>query len=313
MVLPAQSEKRTAMPELPEVETVRRGLAPVLEGARFAKVEQRRADLRFPFPDDFAKRLKGRTVVELGRRAKYLTASLDDGAVLAMHLGMSGRFSIEQGGKAGAAGGERAQLGEFVHEAGGDAKHDHVVFTMSNGAVIRYNDARRFGYMTLIEAGGLDAHPLFKALGVEPLSPAMTPALLAKRAAGRAQPLKAFLLDQRVIAGLGNIYVCEALHRAALSPFRAASVLAVTGGEKPSPAGKKLAEAIRAVLHDAIAAGGSSLRDYRQADGSLGYFQHTFCVYGRGGEVCRRKGCGGMVERAVQNGRSTFYCPTCQT
>jgi formamidopyrimidine-DNA glycosylase len=295
------------MPELPEVETVRRGLAPVLEGARFAKVEQRRADLRFPFPKDFAKRLKGRQVEQLGRRAKYLIASLDDGAVLAMHLGMSGRFTIENG----AGGGKNGQLGEFVHETGGDAKHDHVVFTMSNGAVIRYNDTRRFGYMTLIEPGGMEAHPLFKGLGVEPLSEAMTPALLAKRASGRAQPLKAFLLDQRVIAGLGNIYVCEALYRAALSPFRAASVLANDKGA-PSAAGKKLAEAIRAVLNDAIAAGGSSLRDYRQADGSLGYFQHTFCVYGREGQVCPRRGCGGMVERAVQNGRSTFYCPTCQ-
>jgi formamidopyrimidine-DNA glycosylase len=295
------------MPELPEVETVRRGLAPVLEGASFAKVEQRRADLRFPFPKDFARRLKGRIVTSLGRRAKYLVASLDDGAVLAMHLGMSGRFSIETG--AGVAG--REQLGEFVHEAGADAKHDHVVFTMSNGAVIRYNDARRFGYMALIDPGGMTAHPLFKGLGVEPLSDAMTPAFLAKRAAGRAQPLKAFLLDQRVIAGLGNIYVCEALHRARLSPFRAASALANDKGA-PSAAGRKLADAIRAVLKDAIEAGGSSLRDYRQADGSLGYFQHRFRVYGREGQLCPRRGCGGMIERAVQNGRSTFYCPTCQ-
>jgi formamidopyrimidine-DNA glycosylase len=293
------------MPELPEVETVRRGLAPVLEGARFAKVEQRRADLRFPFPQDFARRLKGRTVERLGRRAKYLIACLDDGEVLAMHLGMSGRFSIENGA------GKPGQLGAFVHEAGQDAKHDHVVFTMSNGAVIRYNDARRFGYMTLIEPGGMETHPLFQGLGVEPLSPAMTPAFLAKRAHGRAQPLKAFLLDQRVSAGLGNLYVCEALYRAALSPFRPASALATKTGA-PSLGGRKLAEAIRAVLNDAIAAGGSSLRDYRQADGSLGYFQHTFCVYGREGQVCQRRGCGGMVERVVQNGRSTFYCPTCQ-
>jgi formamidopyrimidine-DNA glycosylase len=292
------------MPELPEVETVRRGLAPAMEGARFARVEQRRADLRFPFPKDFAKRLKGRQVERLERRAKYLIAWLDDGEALAMHLGMSGRFTIEQGGA-------KITPGEFTHDAGGNAKHEHVVFTMSNGAVVRYNDARRFGYMTLIEPGGMDAHPLFKGLGVEPLSGAMTPAFLAKRAAGRAQPLKAFLLDQRVIAGLGNIYVCEALHKAALSPFRAASVLATATGA-PAPAARKLAEAIKGVLKDAIAAGGSSLRDYRQADGSLGYFQHTFCVYGREGQVCPRKGCGGMIERVVQNGRSTFYCPTCQ-
>src|SRR5262245_44533547 len=263
------------MPELPEVETVRRGLAPAMEGARFTRIEQRRPDLRFPFPKDFARRLKGRRVERLDRRAKYLVACLDDGEVLAMHLGLSGRFTIEKDGA-------KITPGEFTHEAGQGAKHDHVVFTMSNGAVIRYNDTRRFGYMTLIEPGGMEAHPLFKGLGVEPLSEAMTPALLAKRASGRAQPLKAFLLDQRVIAGLGNIYVCEALYRAALSPFRAASVLANDKGA-PSPAGKKLAEAIRAVLNDAIAAGGSSLRDYRQADGSLGYFQHTFCVYGREG------------------------------
>ena len=292
------------MPELPEVETVRRGLAPAMEGARFAKVEQRRADLRFPFPKDFAKRLQGRQVERLDRRAKYILVWLDDGEALAMHLGMSGRFTIERGDL-------RITPGEFVQDAGEGAKHEHVVFAMSNGAVIRYCDARRFGYMTLIEPGGLEAHPHFKGLGVEPLSEGLTPAFLAKRAAGRAQPLKAFLLDQRVIAGLGNIYVCEALWRAGFSPFSPASVLATKAGA-PTPAARKLVGAILGVLSDAIAAGGSSLRDYRQADGSLGYFQHTFSAYGREGEVCRRRGCGGMVERAVQNGRSTFYCPSCQ-
>ena len=292
------------MPELPEVETVRRGLVPVLEGARFTRVEQRRPDLRFPFPVDFAKRLKGRQVERLERRAKYLLAWLDDGEALAMHLGMSGRFTIENGG------GGNIVPGEFVHDAGQDAKHEHVVFTMSNGAVIRYNDARRFGYMTLIEPGGLPQHPLFRGLGAEPLSHEMTPAYLAQRASGRMTSLKAFLLDQRVIAGVGNIYACEALYRAHLSPFRPASVLA-TAKETPTPAAKKLAEAIRSVLEDAIVAGGSSLRDYRQADGSLGYFQHRFAVYGREGEACPR-GCGGVVERVVQNGRSTFYCPSCQ-
>jgi formamidopyrimidine-DNA glycosylase len=296
--------KQSNMPELPEVETVRRGLAPVLEGARFTRVEQRRPDLRFPFPEGFARRLKGRTVKQLNRRAKYLLACLDDGEVLAMHLGMSGRFVVEHGGAA-------TMPGAFVHDAGEGAKHEHVVFTMSNGAVIRYNDARRFGYMTLIAAGGMNAHPLFKGLGVEPLSPALTPEFLAKRASGRAQPLKALLLDQRVIAGLGNIYVCEALYRARLSPFRPAAVLATKTGA-PSSAARRLAEAIRAVLTEAIAAGGSSLRDYRQADGSLGYFQHTFCVYGREGEPCLGRGCRGVVERVVQNGRSTFYCPSCQ-
>ncbi len=292
------------MPELPEVETVRRGLAPAMEGARFVKIEQRRPDLRFPFPKDFARRLKGREVEKLERRAKYLLASLDDGEVLAMHLGMSGRFVIEKGK-------ETIVPGEFVHDVGRETKHEHVVFTMSNGAVIRYTDARRFGYMTLIEPGGLAAHPLFKGLGVEPLDGALTPNFLARRAAGRSQSLKAFLLDQRVIAGLGNIYVCEALFRARLSPFRPASVLATQSGA-PAAGARKLAEAIPAVLKDAIAAGGSSLRDYRQADGSPGYFQHTFAVYGREGEPCPGKGCRGAIERVVQNGRSTFYCPSCQ-
>ncbi len=225
------------MPELPEVETVRRGLAPVLEGARFAKVEQRRADLRFPFPKNFAKRLKGRRVERLDRRAKYLLVWLDDGEVLAMHLGMSGRFVVDNGtGK-----GQRKILGEFVQEAGEDGKHDHLILTMSNGAVIRYNDARRFGYMTLIEPGKLDEHPLFHGLGIEPLSDALTADFLAARGKGRKQPLKAFLLDQRVLAGIGNIYACEALYRAKLMPDRPASVLALAerralgGGETARP------------------------------------------------------------------------------
>ena len=295
------------MPELPEVETVRRGLAPVLEGARFAKVEQRRADLRFPFPRNFAKRLKGRRVERLDRRAKYLMVWLDDGKVLAMHLGMSGRFVVENGaGKS-----HRKILGEFVQQAGEDGKHDHLILTMSNGAVIRYNDARRFGYMTMIEAGKLDEHPLFHGLGIEPLSDALTADCLAARGKGRKQPLKAFLLDQRVLAGIGNIYACEALHRARLMPDRPASILALQSGAA-SAAAKRLAPAIRDVLEDALEAGGSSLRDYRQADGSLGYFQHRFCVYGREGKPCLRKGCGGTIARRVQSGRSTFYCPVCQ-
>jgi formamidopyrimidine-DNA glycosylase len=295
------------MPELPEVETVRRGLAPVLEGARFAKVEQRRPDLRFPFPKDFAKRLKGRRVERLERRAKYLLARLDDGEVLAMHLGMSGRFVIDDGkGKR-----HRKILGEFVQETGEDGKHDHLILTMSNGAVIRYNDTRRFGYMTLIEAGKLDEHPLFHGLGLEPLSDALTPEFLAARGKGRKQPLKALLLDQRVLAGIGNIYACEALHRARLRPDKPASALALQSGA-PSAAAKRLTPAIREVLDDALEAGGSSLRDYRKADGSLGYFQHRFCVYGREGQPCSRKGCNGTIARMVQSGRSTFYCPVCQ-
>lgn len=299
------------MPELPEVETVRRGLAPVLEGAAFARVEQRRADLRFPLPRDFARRLEGRKVERLDRRAKYLLARLDDGHVLAMHLGMSGRFLIGGVEACGRGRDERRMLGDFVHETGGGDKHDHVIFEMSNLAVIRYNDVRRFGYMMLIGAGELDAHPHFRALGVEPLDEGMDAAYLAARGAGKKQPLKAFLLDQHVIAGLGNIYVCESLFRAGLSPEKAASALALKNGA-PSAAAKRLAPAIRAVIGEAIAAGGSSLRDYRKADGSLGYFQHVFSVYDRAGEPCSRPGCNGVVARMVQNGRSTFYCESCQ-
>ncbi|WP_088342929.1 MULTISPECIES: bifunctional DNA-formamidopyrimidine glycosylase/DNA-(apurinic or apyrimidinic site) lyase [Rhodomicrobium] len=298
------------MPELPEVETVRRGLAPVLEGASFARVEQRRADLRFPLPANFAKRLEGRRVEHLTRRAKYLLAELDDGQILTMHLGMTGRFLI--GGLVKTEAGGNAVVGDFLHETGGDDKHDHVIFEMSNLAVIRYNDARRFGYMALLAPGEIETHPHFRDLGLEPLGPEMNPVFLAAKAKGRKTPLKAFLLDQHVIAGLGNIYVCEALYRAKLLPDRPASILTLASGA-PSAAAKRLAPAIRATLEDAIEAGGSSLRDYRQADGSLGYFQHRFCVYGREGEPCLRAGCKGIIARKVQSGRSTFFCPVCQT
>jgi formamidopyrimidine-DNA glycosylase len=280
---------------------VRGGLLPVFEGATFKRVEQRRADLRFPFPEDFATRLEGRRVIALKRRAKYLLAELDNGEVLAMHMGMSGRFIIEEPGMSGCS---------FAAAHSTD-KHDHVIFTMSNGAVIRYNDARRFGYMVLIDAGVLAEHALFRNLGVEPLGNDLTPAYLAACAAGRSQTLKAFLLDQRIVAGLGNIYVCEALYRAKLSPFRAASALATAKGA-PAASARHLTKAIKAVLTEAIASGGSTLRDYRKTDGTLGYFQHNFAVYGREGQVCQRQGCGGMVERTVQNGRSTAYCPCCQ-
>lgn len=291
------------MPELPEVETVRGGLQPVFESATFQRVTQHRADLRFPFPVDFVARLEGARVNALRRRAKYLLAELDSGEVLAMHMGMSGRFIIEE---PGAGGGARSCIASQP-----TSKHDHVIFTMSNGAVIRYNDARRFGYMALIDAGELAVHPLFRDLGVEPLGDGLTPAYLAARAFGRSQSLKAFLLDQRIVAGLGNIYVCEALFRARLSPFREASALASAKGA-PTVAARHLTKAIKSVLTEAIASGGSTLRDYRKADGTLGYFQHNFAVYGREGQVCQRQGCGGMVERTVQNGRSTAYCPCCQ-
>ncbi len=293
-----------AMPELPEVETVRRGLAPALVKHTFARVEQRRADLRFPLPQDFARRLCGRRVERLERRGKYLLAYLSGGEVLLMHLGMTGRFTVEAGAAAG-------MPGRFVHAGGTDAKHDHVVFHVESGATITYNDPRRFGFMLLIPQAELGEHPLMRGLGAEPLGPKLSPDYLARRAAGRAVDLKAFLSDQRVIAGLGNIYVCEALYRARLSPKRPARSLATKAG-CPTERAPRLAEAIRAVLKDAIAAGGSSLRDYRRADGAPGEFQHTLAVYGREGLPCTRAGCGGAVRRIVQAGRSTFFCPKCQ-
>ncbi len=282
------------MPELPEVETVRRGLAPHWEGAVFSRVELRRADLRFPFPERFARRLQGQRVLTLDRRAKYLLAGLSGGEVLAMHLGMTGRFTI-------------------ILAAGGSAPatHDHVIFTMQSGTVVRFNDVRRFGFMTLIEAEQAAAHPLLRDLGVEPLGPDLTPAHLAARARGKKQPLKSFLLDQHVIAGLGNIYVCEALYRTKLDPRTPAQTLANATGE-PSAAARRLVPAIINVLNEAIAAGGSTLRDYAQADGSPGYFQHNFAVYGREGEPCQRRACHGVITRIAQSGRSTFYCPACQ-
>ncbi len=336
------------MPELPEVETVRRGLEPVMAGRRIVGLDQRRADLRFPFPENFAERLTGRRIERIERRAKYLMAVLDKGEILAMHLGMTGRFSIElpagSGGRPPMPTGFRPptwnasskaaapdvggltpspvggltsssptaiQLGEFTYDAGHDPTHDHVVFRMEGGATVTYNDARRFGYMSLVGHNEIATHPHFKDLGVEPLGPDLTADYIARMAEGRRSDLKAFLLDQRIIAGLGNIYVCEALFRAKLNPNRAASVLAKKGG-KPNDRTHALLPHIRAVLEKAIDAGGSTLRDYRHTDGSLGYFQHTFSVYGREGEPCTRGGCAGIIRRIVQAGRSTFHCPKCQ-
>jgi formamidopyrimidine-DNA glycosylase len=293
------------MPELPEVETVRKGLEAVLKGRRFARVEQRRKDLRFPLPERFAERLVGRKVESLERRAKYILVRLDDGQVLVVHLGMTGRFSVKLKEK------EAFQLGEYEYEHGRDAKHDHLVFAMSDGAIVVYNDARRFGYMELIPGSGLETHAFFSGLGIEPLGDALTPTHLARLVAGRKIDLKALLMDQRVIAGLGNIYVCEALFRARLSPFKRAAMLAGKA-ERPTPAAGRLVAQIKAVLADAIRAGGSTLRDYKQADGSLGRFQNEFAVYGREGEPCSRRGCRGRVRRKTQAGRSTFYCPVCQ-
>jgi len=290
------------MPELPEVETVRRGLAPVMEGARFVAVKSNRSDLRWPLPKNFAARLTGQTVTGLGRRAKYLLADLSSGDVLLMHLGMSGSFRVERG-----QGG--ATPGGYYHERGKDAAHDHVVFRMSSGATIRFNDPRRFGSMKLVPRAKLDAEPLLRALGPEPLGNEFDAAMLAAACAGKKTSLKAALSDQRVVAGLGNIYVCEALFRARLSPKRRASSIADRHG-KPNARAVAIVDAIKAVLKDAIEAGGSSLRDHRRADGSLGDFQHNFQVYDREGEPC--PSCKGKIRRIVQVGRSTFYCPNCQ-
>ena len=292
------------MPELPEVETVRRGLAPVLVGATIVQVEQRRPDLRFPFPDAFADRLADRRVVALERRAKYLQARLDDGQVLVMHLGMSGSFRI-------VAGIVTSMPGVFHQARSTDRVHDHVVFGLSNDIRVVYNDPRRFGFMLLVAGDALAAHPLFAGLGVEPLDETFDGAALARLFAGRTTPLKAALLDQRLIAGLGNIYVCEALHRAGLSPRRAAGTLVRRDGT-PTVRAHKLAAIIREVLLEAVASGGSSLRDHRQADGSLGYFQHSFRVYDRLDHPCPNLACAGIVRRIVQSGRSTFFCASCQ-
>ena len=288
------------MPELPEVETVRRGLAPAMEGHRFDRVEQRRGDLRFPFPADFAARLSGRRVEALSRRAKYLIADLDDASALVMHLGMSGSSRVDA-----------STPGLFHIDRSKDPGHDHVVFHMSGGAMVTYNDPRRFGFMLLEPRATLAEHKLFRDMGVEPLGNALDGALLARLFAGKKAPLKAALLDQTLVAGLGNIYVCESLHRAGLSPRRAAGTLARKNGA-PTPGVVRLAAAIRETLDAALAAGGSSLRDHRQADGSLGYFQHSFRVYGREGEACQTPNCRGAVQRLVQSARSTFYCAVCQ-
>ena len=280
------------MPELPEVETVRRGLEPVLVGRTIVHADVRRPDLRRPFPPALAARLTGARVEALRRRSKYLLADLDRAETLLVHLGMSGRVLVSG-----------APVGVFHHPHPAPERHDHVVLDLDGGARITFNDARRFGLMDLVKSGELDAHPLLAGLGPEPLGNAFSAATLAGRLIGRVAPIKAILLDQRVVAGLGNIYVCEALWRARISPLREAG--AVTSAEADT-----LVTAVRAVLADALAAGGSSLRDYRQADGELGYFQHAFAAYGREGTPCPRGD--GTIVRVVQSGRSSFFCPSCQ-
>ncbi len=296
------------MPELPEVETVRRGLQPVWENSLITQVEQRRADLRFPFPERFPDKLRNRRVTALARRAKYLLAHLDNDEVLICHLGMSGSFRIETGSETGVPGG-------FALARGKDEAHDHVVFHLAtaSGASARivYNDPRRFGFMLLAAGKELERIKFFAGLGIEPTGNSLDGRAIDAMFEGKKAPLKAALLDQRLIAGLGNIYVCEALWRASLDPARRAGTIAGKSLRKYEMR-ERLADAIREVIADAISAGGSSLRDYVHADGSLGYFQHRFNVYDREGEPCAKPGCGGRIARIVQSGRSTFYCPSCQ-
>jgi formamidopyrimidine-DNA glycosylase len=295
------------MPELPEVETVKRGLAPIMEGSRISHIELRRKNLRFPFPDNFAATLKDQKIVSLGRRAKYLLVDLENGMTIIMHLGMSGSFRIELE--------ENSQIpGIFHHDRSKISTHDHVVIHLEHAmgkAKVVYNDPRRFGFMDLVTRAKLEEHSFFKALGVEPVGNVLSTDLLAKLLHNKAAPIKAALLDQRLIAGLGNIYVCEALHEAGISPKRKAGSLVSKSG-KPLKKLAPLADIIRNVIAKAIEAGGSSLRDHRQADGNLGYFQHQFQVYDREGKGCRKLECGGTITRIVQSGRSSFYCPKCQ-
>ncbi|WP_108836899.1 bifunctional DNA-formamidopyrimidine glycosylase/DNA-(apurinic or apyrimidinic site) lyase [Tateyamaria sp. Alg231-49] len=283
------------MPELPEVETVRRGLAPAMTGAVIAQADVNRPDLRWPFPDGMAERLTGQTVLGLRRRSKYILADLSGGETLLIHLGMSGRMLVSGD-----------PLGQFAHEHPQAEKHDHVVLHMDNGARITFNDPRRFGAMDLMDTATADQHKLLSILGPEPLGNAFNEAHLIDAFDGKNSPIKSALLDQRIVAGLGNIYVCEALFRGGISPTRKAGRIA-----KPRVAA--LVPIIRDVLSEAIEAGGSSLRDFRQADGELGYFQHRFDVYGRENEPCRTQDCNSAIQRIVQSGRSSFYCKSCQT
>lgn len=282
------------MPELPEVETVRRGIAPVMEGQVFAKVQVNRPNLRWPLPQNMAERLQGHSVLRLRRRSKYILCDVDSGETLLIHLGMSGRVLVSGDPQ-----------GKFVHEHPAIEKHDHVVFEMGSGARITYNDPRRFGAMDLLATETLDESPLIKVLGLEPLGNKFNAEYLYQAIQNRNSPMKSVLLDQKVVAGLGNIYVCEALYRAGIDPRRKASQVSKSRIEN-------LAGIIRDVLSEAIEAGGSSLKDYRQADGELGYFQHSFDVYGREGQPCRNKGCSSSIRRIAQSGRSTFFCAQCQ-
>ena len=275
------------MPELPEVETVRRGLIPVMEGKQIIRAQVRRPDLRWPFPDGMEQRLTGKRVERLRRRSKYILADLDSGETLLIHLGMSGRMLISKG--------DHPDI----------QKHDHVVFHMQDDARVVFNDTRRFGAMDLVATDGAEGHKLLANIGPEPLGNSFDESYLVDRLKGKNTPIKTALLDQRIVAGLGNIYVCEVLLRARISPTKKA-------GKLSAPKVRSLVPVIRDVLQEAIESGGSSLKDFRQADGELGYFQHSFRAYGREGEPCVTKGCNGKIARIVQSGRSTFYCVQCQ-
>jgi formamidopyrimidine-DNA glycosylase len=278
------------MPELPEVETVRRGLSPRMVGHRIAKLQQRRRDLRVPLPKRFAERVEGCTVLAIDRRAKYLLMRLDSGETLIVHLGMSGRMTLHDAKSA------------HEHPLG---RHDHVVFDMDDGWQVRFNDARRFGLMLLVKNEDVARHKAFKGLGPEPLEGSFDGAVLAGRLKGRKTPIKAALLDQKTLVGVGNIYACEALFLSGISPRRSAHTVQ---GERA----ERLVAAIKQVLLRSIDDGGSTLRDHVQPGGELGYFQTRFNVYDRVGAVCPTRGCGQLVKRLVQGGRSTFYCARCQ-
>lgn len=296
------------MPELPEVETVKSGLAPIMENSIIKKLVLNRPNLRFPFPENFAKRVKNKKIVSLGRRAKYLLVDLDSDDIIIMHLGMSGSFRIETDSHSN-------NPGAYYYDKSKKPAHDHVVFRCSKSSgsfQVIYNDPRRFGFMDIVERNKFAEHPYFINLGVEPVGNALSSQLLADLFINKNTSIKAALLDQRLIAGLGNIYVCEALHEAGISPLRTAESLVLKSG-KPSKKLRPLSAIIRGVIEKAIKAGGSSLRDHRQADGTLGYFQHCFKAYDQEGALCSKIGCNGTILRITQSGRSTFYCPNCQT
>ena len=288
------------MPELPEVETVLRGLEPVMVGQKIRNAEIRRPDLRWPFPKNMSERLTGVTILRLHRRSKYILCDLNSGETLLIHLGMSGRMIISHAGNV-----SDDLLGNFQYKPSTPAKHDHVILDMMDGTRISFNDTRRFGAMDLIETNNLFNHKLIKLLGPEPLGNEFNSPYLYSKLKGKTAPIKSALLDQRIVSGLGNIYVCESLWRAGINPKR-------LSGKVSRKKNDVLVPIIRDVLREAISAGGSSLKDHRQTNGDLGYFQHTFAVYGREGKKCNSVNCSELVKRIVQSGRSSFYCAKCQ-